>query len=148
MHISSPYLSITLLNCDLCFIISWYNLIFFGTITNLNIFNFITSSISLTLSSNVIVKLYPLFLNSCICSLFFIKSSYCILIYILSCKASLSNIDSNVNFDNITSLSDRIEVYKDMTDSNYSLKNNTNFTYKTNTDWGNLNVSDTKEHKS
>ena len=61
---------------------------------------------------------------------------------------TLSNIDSNVNFDNITSLSDRIEVYKDMTDSNYSLKNNTNFTYKTNTDWGNLNVSDTKEHKS
>ena len=57
-------------------------------------------------------------------------------------------MESDINFDNITSLSDRIEIYKDMTDSNYSLKGNSNFTYKTNVDWGNINVSDTKEHKS
>jgi len=61
---------------------------------------------------------------------------------------TLSNMESDINFDNITSLSDRIEIYKDMTDSNYSLKGNSNFTYKTNVDWGNINVSDTKEHKS
>ena len=61
---------------------------------------------------------------------------------------TLSNIESDINFDNITSLSDRIEIYKNMTDSNYSVKGNSNFTYKTNVDWGNINVSDTKEHKS
>lgn len=61
---------------------------------------------------------------------------------------TLSNIESDINFDNITSLSDRIDIYKNITDSNYSFKDNSNLTYKTNTDWGNLNVSDTKKHKS
>ena len=50
---------------------------------------------------------------------------------------------------NTTSLADRIETYKDMTDGNYSLnKDISSPIYKTNVDWGNINVSDTKEHQS
>ena len=61
---------------------------------------------------------------------------------------TLSNMESDINFDNITSLSDRIEVYKDLTNSNYSSNNNSSLKYKTNVDWGNINVSNTKEYKS
>ena len=59
-----------------------------------------------------------------------------------------SNISDTLNLDTTTSLSERIDVYKDMTDSNYTLNRDSGFLYKTNADWGKINVSDTKEHKS
>ena len=60
-----------------------------------------------------------------------------------------SNISDNINMDTTTSLSERIDAYKDITDSNYSFNNDSGLTYKTNIDWGNVNnVSDTEEHKS
>lgn len=57
---------------------------------------------------------------------------------------------SDFGFDtnNATSLADRIDVYKDMTDTNYSLNKDSSFLYKTNIDWSDNNVFDTKEHKS
>ena len=51
---------------------------------------------------------------------------------------------NEVNIDN-TSLSDRIDAYKEMIDTNNSLDNDVNM-YKTNVDWGDLNVSDNKKH--
>ena len=57
--------------------------------------------------------------------------------------------NDSFNTTNTTSLADRIETYKDMTDGNYSLnKDISSPIYKTNVDWGNINVSDTKEHQS
>jgi hypothetical protein len=60
----------------------------------------------------------------------------------------LSSGMSNINMDTATSLSDRIDVYKDMTDSSYSLNTSSTPVYKTNIDWGKINVSNTEEHKS
>lgn len=57
-----------------------------------------------------------------------------------------NNVSDNLNMDTATSLSERIDVYKDITDSNYSLNKDSGFVYKTNIDWGNINVSDTKKH--
>ncbi len=57
-----------------------------------------------------------------------------------------ANISDTLNMDTTTSLSERIDVYKDITDTNYSLNKDSGFTYKTNIDWGNINVSNTKEH--
>ena len=59
-----------------------------------------------------------------------------------------SNVSDTLNMDTTTSLSERIDVYKDMTDSNYTLNRDSGFLYKTNADWGKINVSDTEEHKS
>lgn len=53
---------------------------------------------------------------------------------------------NNFEMNNITSLSDRINVYKDMTDTNFSLNRESTF-YKTNIDWSDFNnVSNTKEY--
>lgn len=60
----------------------------------------------------------------------------------------LSGTMDNINMDTATSLSDRIDVYKDMTDTNYSLNTSSTPIYKTNIDWGKINVSNTEEHKS
>lgn len=49
--------------------------------------------------------------------------------------------------NNATSLADRIDVYKDMTDTSYSINTNSSNLYKTNIG-GVYDVSDTKEHKS
>ncbi len=59
-----------------------------------------------------------------------------------------SNVSDTLNMDTTTSLSERIDVYKDITDSNYTLNKDSGFLYKTNIDWGKINVSDTEEHKS
>ena len=55
---------------------------------------------------------------------------------------------TNDSFDigSTTSLADRIDAYKELTGSNFSF-DNSSVIYKTN-DWGNVDVSDTKEHKS
>lgn len=56
----------------------------------------------------------------------------------------------NDSFDmsNTTSLADRIDTYKDMIDNNnYSFNQESSTLYKTTTDWGNVNVSNTEEHK-
>lgn len=58
------------------------------------------------------------------------------------------NISDNINMDTTTSLSERIDTYKDFMDNRYSSLNDDTPTYKTNVDWGNINVSNTKEHKS
>lgn len=58
------------------------------------------------------------------------------------------NINDNINMDTTTSLSERIDTYKDFMDNRYSSLNDDTPTYKTNVDWGNINVSNTKEHKS
>lgn len=58
------------------------------------------------------------------------------------------NISDNINMDTTTSLSERIDTYKDFIDNRYSSLNNDTPAYKTNVDWGNINVSNTKEHKS
>lgn len=64
-------------------------------------------------------------------------------------SSDLSFGNDSFNTNNTTSLADRIETYKDMTDGNYSLnKDISSPIYKTNVDWGNINVSDTKEHQS
>lgn len=56
--------------------------------------------------------------------------------------------NNTFEINNTTSLSDRIDVYKDMTDTNFSL-NKESTLYKTNIDWSDFsNVSDTKEYKS
>ena len=61
--------------------------------------------------------------------------------------------NNNINYSDFqtaeitTPLNDRIDIYKDMTDTNYNINNNSNL-YKTNIDWGNSNVFNTKEHKS
>ena len=59
-----------------------------------------------------------------------------------------SDVSDTLNMDTTTSLSERIDVYKDITDSNYTLNKDTGFMYKTNIDWGKTNVSDTEKHKS
>ena len=59
-----------------------------------------------------------------------------------------SNVSDTLNMDTTTSLSERIDVYKDITDTNYTLNKDSGFLYKTNVDWGKINVSDTEEHKS
>ena len=50
--------------------------------------------------------------------------------------------------DTTTSLSERIDVYKDITDSNYTLNKDSGLTYKTTIDWGNVNVFNSEKHKS
>ena len=60
----------------------------------------------------------------------------------------LTGTMDNINMDTATSLSDRIDVYKDMTDTNYSLNTSSVPIYKTNIDWGKINVSNTEKHKS
>lgn len=55
----------------------------------------------------------------------------------------------NDSFDmsNSTSLADRIDTYRDMIDNNnYSFNQESSTLYKTTTDWGNVNVSDTKKY--
>ncbi len=48
---------------------------------------------------------------------------------------------------NSTSLADRIDTYRDMIDNNnYSFGQESGTLYKTTTDWGNVNVSNTEEH--
>lgn len=59
-----------------------------------------------------------------------------------------NNISDTLNMDTTTSLSERIDVYKDITDSNYTLNKDSGLTYKTTIDWGNVNVSNTEKHKS
>ena len=54
----------------------------------------------------------------------------------------------NDDMSNTTSLADRIDTYKDMIDNNnYSFNQESSTLYKTTTDWGNVNVSNTEEHK-
>lgn len=59
-----------------------------------------------------------------------------------------NNISDTLNMDTTTSLSERIDVYKDITDSNYTLNKDSGLTYKTTMDWGNINVSNTEKYKS
>lgn len=59
-----------------------------------------------------------------------------------------NNINDNIN--QTTSLSERIDTYKNIIDDNYNYidTSNTKTLYKTNTDWGKIDVSNTKEYKS
>ncbi len=54
------------------------------------------------------------------------------------------NFDDSLSGSNFTSLADRLDTYKDMSDNNLSF-NNSNL-YKTNSDWGNNYVSNTKKY--
>lgn len=56
--------------------------------------------------------------------------------------------NDSFSHENTTSLADRIDVYKDMTDTNYTINKDSSFSFKTNIDWSESNVSNTKEHKS
>lgn len=54
--------------------------------------------------------------------------------------------DDNFNINDSTSLSERIDTYKDMVDGNFSSLNNNSTLYKTSVDWSDKDVSDTKEY--
>jgi len=59
-----------------------------------------------------------------------------------------NSINDNLNMTTTTSLSERIDTYKNIVDDNYNYLDNSNLNtlYKTNTDWGNIDVSNTKEY--
>ena len=58
------------------------------------------------------------------------------------------SFNDNLDMNSSTSLADRIDAYREMTDSHYSSNIDNGFLYKTNIDWGGNNVSNTEEHKS
>lgn len=57
-----------------------------------------------------------------------------------------SNSMDQANVNGYTSLSDRIDTYNDIIDNNYSYNDTSVPTFKTNVDWGENNVSDTKKY--
>lgn len=59
-----------------------------------------------------------------------------------------NSINDNLNMTTTTSLSERIDTYKNIVDDNYNYLDNSNLNtlYKVNTDWGNIDVSNTKEY--
>lgn len=64
-------------------------------------------------------------------------------------EVSFNNVESftsdDISMNGATSLSDRLDTYMNMTDSNFSINKDNTF-YKTSLDWGDINVSDSKEH--
>lgn len=58
-----------------------------------------------------------------------------------------SSLNDSFDVSSATSLSDRIDTYRDMIDNNnYSFNQDSGTLYKTSTDWGNVNVSNTEKH--
>ena len=61
-------------------------------------------------------------------------------------NSDTSTFNDSFDIPSSTSLSERIDTYRDMIDNNYTFNDDSGTLYKTSSDWGNINVSNTKKH--